>query len=79
MDRYFIIEKELGHVRSAIKTIDQRRDEFPRGAIIGDPAYWRTRLQSIRGMAERYNFPRLQDQADELLTQISTLPRRPAW
>ncbi|MCA8272319.1 hypothetical protein LGN17_07315 [Burkholderia sp. AU30280] len=73
MYRYCAIEKELGHVRSAISTLDSKRGEFPRGTIIGDPVYWLARLQSIRGMAERYNFPRLRDQADELLDQILTL------
>ncbi|MBN3779170.1 hypothetical protein G3O06_16660 [Burkholderia sp. Ac-20345] len=79
MDRYCTIEKELGHVRSAIQTIDLKRDEFPCGTVIADPMYWRARLYSIRGMAERYNFERLRDQADEMLVQISKLKRKVAW
>lgn len=75
MDRYCAIEKELGHVRNAIYTLDRKREEFPQGAIIGDPAYWRARLQSIRGVAERYGFPRLKEQAEALLVQIATLQR----
>lgn len=73
MDRYCTIERELAHVRNAIHTINEKRDEFPRGTFIGDPAYWCARLRSIRGVAERHNFKKLRDQADELLVQISTL------
>ncbi len=72
MCRNCAIEKELGHVQSAIYTLDSKRGAFPHGTIIGDLAYWLARLQSIRGMAERCNFPGLRDQADELLDQILT-------
>lgn len=72
-DRYIAIEQELAHVKNAIQTLYEKREEFPRGAVIGDPAYWRARLQSIRGRAERYNLLTLRDHADELLTEVSKL------
>lgn len=79
MDRYFAIERELRHVRNAIYTLDRTRNEFPPEAIIGDPSYWEARLQAIRGVTERYGFPRLKEQADELLVQIATLQREARW
>lgn len=70
-----MIQKELTHVRNAIQTLDERREEFPRGTVIGDPEYWRARLHSIRGRAERYNHQKLVDQVDDLLVKVSKLPR----
>ncbi|WP_155635542.1 hypothetical protein [Burkholderia territorii] len=72
-DRYVAIEKELAHVTYALKTLRKGRKEFPLGAIIGDPAYWRARLQSIRGAAERYEYQELRNRADELLVVVSKL------
>ncbi|MCA8331656.1 hypothetical protein [Burkholderia cepacia] len=75
MDSYGAIEKELTHVKNAIQILHEKQEEFPRGAVIGDPAYWCARVQSIRRRAERYNHQKLQEQADELLLEISKLRR----
>ncbi|WP_082146110.1 MULTISPECIES: hypothetical protein [Burkholderia cepacia complex] len=72
-DRYVTIEHELAHVTCALQTLSEKRDEFPLGTVIGDPVYWRVRLQSIRVMAERYNHLKLRDRADELLVVVSKL------
>ncbi|ALV61653.1 MULTISPECIES: hypothetical protein [Burkholderia cepacia complex] len=72
-DRYVALEKELAHVKNAIQTLQANRKDFPYGTTVGDPAYWRARLQSIRRMAERYNHLKLRDRADELLIEVSKL------
>ncbi|WP_051392378.1 hypothetical protein [Burkholderia sp. AU4i] len=71
--RYVTLEHELAHVKSALQILSERGEEFPLGAVIGDPAYWRARLQSIRAMAERYNHLTLRDRADELLGEVLKL------
>lgn len=72
-DRYAGIERDLVHVKNALQTLSKNRGEFPLGAPICDPAYWRVRLQSIRVMADRYNYRDLRDRSDELLIEISHL------
>ncbi|KAB1588184.1 hypothetical protein C5O75_027850 [Burkholderia cepacia] len=72
-DRYVTIEKELAHVKNAIETLLTNRKEIPFGTAVGDPAYWRTRLQSLREMAERYRYLKLRDRADELLREVAKL------
>ncbi|HEM7805929.1 hypothetical protein ABEG10_31045 [Burkholderia cenocepacia] len=75
-DRYRTIERDLAHVKSALQTLSEKREEFSPGAVISDPAYWRARLQSIRVTAERHNHPKLRDRADELLLELSKLEYR---
>lgn len=72
-DRYVRIELDLVHVKNALETLSAKRDEFPLGTVIRDPAYWRSRLQSIRSMADRYNYRNLRDRSDELLNETSKL------
>ncbi|VWB35630.1 hypothetical protein BAR24066_01554 [Burkholderia arboris] len=72
-DRFVSIEQELAHVKNAVDTLCEKRQEFPLGTVIGDPAYWRARLQAIRSSAERYNYLKLRDRADELLDKVSKL------
>ncbi|MGY6237169.1 hypothetical protein [Burkholderia ambifaria] len=75
MDSYVTIEKELAHIKNAIRILYDKREEFPRETVIGNPAYWRAKVEVIRSRAERYNHRKLRDQADELLVEISKLQR----
>ncbi|MEB2499218.1 hypothetical protein [Burkholderia cenocepacia] len=72
-DRYAGIERDLVHVKNALQTLSKSRDEFPLGTSIRDPAYWQARLESIRAVADRYNYRDLRDRSDELLIEISKL------
>ena len=72
-DRYAGIERDLVHIKNALQTLSKNRDEFPLGASIRDPAYWRARLESIRVTADRYNYRDLRDRSDDLLIEISKL------
>ncbi|KVQ59271.1 hypothetical protein WT22_18330 [Burkholderia territorii] len=72
-DRYVRIELDLAHVKNALDTLSAKRDEFPLGAFIRDPAYWRSRLQSIRALADCYNYRNLRDRSDELLIETAKL------
>ncbi|WP_137910007.1 MULTISPECIES: hypothetical protein [unclassified Burkholderia] len=72
-DRYVRIELDLVHVKNALQTLSEKRDEFPLGTAIRDPEYWRSRLQSIRDVADRYNYRNLRDRSDELLIETSKL------
>ena len=72
-DRYAGIERDLVHVKNALQTLSKNRDEFPLGALIRDPAYWRARLESIRVTADRYNYRDLLARSDDLLIEISKL------
>ncbi|WP_175709152.1 MULTISPECIES: hypothetical protein [Burkholderia cepacia complex] len=75
-DRYLTIEHELAHVKHSLQILSEKREEFSPGAVIGDPAYWYARLLSIRVTAERYNYLKLRDRADELLVEVSKLQYR---
>ncbi|WP_154641537.1 hypothetical protein [Burkholderia cenocepacia] len=72
-DRYVGIERDLAHVKSALQTLSESRDEFPLGTSIRDPAYWQTRIESIRVMADRYNYRDLRNRSDALLVELSKL------
>ncbi|UNY41718.1 hypothetical protein CPT_Musica_059 [Burkholderia phage Musica] len=72
-DRYVGIERDLAHVQNALQTLSKTRDEFPLGLSIRDPAYWRARVESIRVMADRYNYRDLRNRSDDLLVEISKL------
>lgn len=73
MNWYHSIEKELTHVRNAIQILEETREQFPLGTVISEPSYWRARLHAIRDIAERYNYPGLKNQANELLTHVEEL------
>lgn len=72
-DRYAIIERELAHVKYALQTLSHCREEFPLGAVVGDPEYWRSRLQLIYRTAERYHFHTLRDRTDALLLEVAKI------
>ena len=72
-DRYVRIELDLVHVKNALQTLSKYRDEFPLGTAIRDPSYWRARLESIRVMADRYNYQDLQARSDDLLVEVTKL------
>ncbi|WP_124519352.1 hypothetical protein [Burkholderia stagnalis] len=73
MNHYNTIEKELAHVRGAIQILGQKLDRFPRDTVIGSPAYWRARICAIRDRAERNNYRKLKNHADELLDLVEKL------
>lgn len=72
-DRYAGIERDLVHVKNALQILSKNRDEFPLEKSIRDPAYWQARIESIRAVADRYNYRDLRNRADKLLIEISKL------
>ena len=72
-DRYAGIERDLVHVKNALQILSKNRDEFPLEKSIRDPAYWQARIESIRAVADRYNYRDLRNRSDKLLIEISKL------
>ena len=76
MSRYCDVERELAHIRGAIGLLEQTREFFTNKTPVGDPAYWRARLHTIRERVDRDKA--LDHQMNELLARIERFQGRDA-
>ncbi|WP_063532616.1 hypothetical protein [Burkholderia sp. MSMB1589WGS] len=68
------VARELAHIEAAIGLLEKTRKEFANNTVVCDPAYWRLRLNTIRGRLDEDRA--LERRMSELLARVDRLEAR---